>query len=57
MLETFGVDPSAEAVYLAMLRQPDAGTAGLAASLGWATAQVESALDELARLSLLRPSW
>jgi DNA-binding CsgD family transcriptional regulator len=57
MLEAFGVDPSAEAIYLAMLRQPDAGTAGLAASLGWTKDQVDAALDELGRLSLLRPSW
>jgi DNA-binding CsgD family transcriptional regulator len=56
MLEAFGIDPSAEAIYLAMLRQPDAGAAALAASLGWTEPQVDAALDELGRLSLLRPS-
>ncbi|MDQ7911472.1 LuxR C-terminal-related transcriptional regulator [Phytohabitans sp. ZYX-F-186] len=57
MLEAFGVDPSAEKIYLAMLKQPGAGTASLAASLGWTEDAVKDALDELARLSLLRPSW
>src|SRR5689334_452464 len=56
MLETFGVPPSAEAAYLAMLRRPDAGVAELAQCLGWSTAEVTSALDELAQLALLRPS-
>lgn len=57
MLETFGVDPAAEAVYLAMLRKPDAGVTGLSEYLGWTRAEVEAALDELGRLALLRPSW
>jgi DNA-binding CsgD family transcriptional regulator/Mn-dependent DtxR family transcriptional regulator len=57
MLEAFGVDPRAETIYLAMLRRRDAGTASLAASLGWSEDAVKAALDELARLSLLRPSW
>lgn len=57
MLEAFGIDQSAETVYLAMLRQPDAGTGTLAESLGWTVDQVKAALDELARMSLLRPSW
>jgi DNA-binding CsgD family transcriptional regulator len=57
MLEAFGVDPAAEAIYLAMLRQPNAGTADLSAVLGWTRAEVDVALDELGRLSLLRPSW
>ncbi|HKS99719.1 MAG TPA: LuxR C-terminal-related transcriptional regulator [Rugosimonospora sp.] len=40
-----------------MLREPEAGIAALAASLGWTEAEVDAALDELGRLSLLRPSW
>ncbi|HKT01756.1 MAG TPA: LuxR C-terminal-related transcriptional regulator [Rugosimonospora sp.] len=56
MLETFGVAPPAEAAYLATLRHPDASVAELAEHLGWSTDAVTSALDELARLSLLRPS-
>jgi DNA-binding CsgD family transcriptional regulator len=56
MFETFGVPRSAEAAYLAMLRQPDASVAELADHLGWSTDEVTSALEELARLSLLRPS-
>jgi DNA-binding CsgD family transcriptional regulator len=57
VLEAFGVNPSAEKIYLAMLKQPHAGTASLAAALGWTEESVKEALDELARLSLLRPSW
>ncbi len=57
MLEAFGVDSRAEIIYLAMLRRRDAGTASLAESLGWSEDAVKTALDELARLSLLRPSW
>lgn len=57
MLEAFGVGTSAETIYLAMLRQPTAGSAELAAVLGWTKEHVESALDQLARMSLLRPSW
>jgi DNA-binding CsgD family transcriptional regulator len=57
MLEALGVDPSAETIYLAMLRQPNAGRAALAGSLGWTEEQVDAALDRLAQLSLLRPSF
>ncbi|MEZ0094094.1 LuxR C-terminal-related transcriptional regulator [Streptacidiphilus sp. EB129] len=57
MLEAFGVDPVAEAVYLAMLRRPDADAEELTAHLELDGDTVRSALDELARLALLRPSW
>jgi DNA-binding CsgD family transcriptional regulator len=56
MLEPFGVGPAAEAIYLAMLERPGRCTGGLAGDLGWTADEVESALDELARLSLLRSS-
>lgn len=57
MLEPFGVDPVAEAVYLAMLRRPDADMDDLADHLEIDQEKVRVALDELARLALLRPSW
>jgi DNA-binding CsgD family transcriptional regulator len=56
MLEAFGVNPSAEQIYLEMLKRPCAGTAALAGSLAWSEQKVQAALDELARLSLLRQS-
>jgi DNA-binding CsgD family transcriptional regulator len=57
MLEAFDVDPSAEAVYLAMLQHPDATLPELGARLGLDDAAVRAAFDELGRLTLLRPSW
>jgi DNA-binding CsgD family transcriptional regulator/sugar-specific transcriptional regulator TrmB len=57
MLEAFGVGPVAEAAYLTMLRHPNAGVAELAERLDVSDQVVREALDELARLSLLRPSW
>jgi DNA-binding CsgD family transcriptional regulator/sugar-specific transcriptional regulator TrmB len=57
MLEAFGVGPVAEAAYLTMLRHPNAGVTELADRLGVSDQVVREALDELARLSLLRPSW
>jgi DNA-binding CsgD family transcriptional regulator len=57
MLEAFEVDQTAEAVYLQMLRAPEAGVADLAASLAISEDAVRAALDKLAGLSLLRPSW
>ncbi|TMR25611.1 hypothetical protein ETD86_00320 [Nonomuraea turkmeniaca] len=56
MLEALGVDPSAEQVYLEILKRPYLGVAGLAARLGWTVEAVRAALAELTRLSLLRPS-
>src|SRR6266496_6516200 len=57
MLEAFGVGPVAEAAYLTMLQHPNAGVTELSERLGVTEQVVREALDELARLSLLRPSW
>ena len=57
MLEAFEVDPSAEAVYLHMLRNPQADAAGIAESLDMTGGAVRRAMEELVHLSLLRPSW
>jgi len=57
VLEAFGVDETAEAVYLAMLQHPDAPPAQLAALLGLDEHRLRTAYDDLAELSLLRPSW
>ncbi|AUG79416.1 erythropoiesis-stimulating protein [Kitasatospora sp. MMS16-BH015] len=57
VLAPFGVDGTAEAVYLAMLRHPDAGAGELAAHLRIDLPTVRAAFDALARLALLRPSW
>jgi hypothetical protein len=51
------VDASAEEIYLAMPRHPQAGSAALARRLGCNRADGDAALDELTRLCLLRPSW
>ncbi|MFD0332054.1 hypothetical protein ACFQZC_37405 [Streptacidiphilus monticola] len=55
MLEAFGVDPISEAVYLAMLQRPDAAVDELTGHLGLEEPEIRKALDELARLALLRP--
>jgi DNA-binding CsgD family transcriptional regulator len=57
VLETFGIDAEAEAVYLAILQEPGSGVADLAMKLRWDDDRIRAALDELARLSLLHPSW
>ncbi|MEZ0069938.1 DNA-binding CsgD family transcriptional regulator/sugar-specific transcriptional regulator TrmB [Streptacidiphilus sp. MAP12-20] len=57
MLEPFGLEPVTESVYMAMLRRPDAGPDELAAYLDLTPQRVREALNELARLALLRPSW
>ncbi|OLB67045.1 MAG: helix-turn-helix transcriptional regulator [Actinobacteria bacterium 13_2_20CM_2_72_6] len=57
MLEGLGLAASTELVYRAMLREPGAGVSGLLAQLRLPESQVRAALDDLARLSLLRPSW
>jgi DNA-binding CsgD family transcriptional regulator len=57
MLEALGVNLDAEAVYRAMLEEPRVGVVGIAEQLGWPVDRVRGALDELAKLSLLRPSW
>lgn len=55
MFEMLGLSTSAEAVYRAMLANPDDGVAALAAATGQSETQVRSALDTLADLALLRP--
>jgi DNA-binding CsgD family transcriptional regulator len=57
MLEALGVSLDAEAVYRAMLAEPRIGVTQIAERLGWPVGRVRDGLDELARLSLLRPSW
>src|SRR4051794_10865225 len=57
MLESLGVGSVAEQVYRAMLRDSGAGITGLLEQLQLDEAEVRTALDELARLSLLRRSW
>jgi DNA-binding CsgD family transcriptional regulator len=56
VLDAFGVSSSAETLYLQMLRDSTAGVRKIAQDLGWETGMVRSALDELSRLGLLRPS-
>jgi len=57
ILQSFGISQSAELVYRAMLDHPTYGVAGLAAHLRITEQAVQRALDELAELALLRPSW
>jgi DNA-binding CsgD family transcriptional regulator/sugar-specific transcriptional regulator TrmB len=57
VLEPFGVERQSELVYLAMLKNPAAGTADIAQEAGISEAEVHHAFDELSRLKLLRPSW
>lgn len=57
MLESFGVSPIAENVYLAMLRSPDTTPCQLATTLDMTTDEIGSAVHELRRHRLLRPSW
>jgi DNA-binding CsgD family transcriptional regulator/sugar-specific transcriptional regulator TrmB len=55
-LTSFGLGEIADALYRAMLGDARLGVAELAQKLGWSPEQVRSGLDELARLSLIRPS-
>jgi sugar-specific transcriptional regulator TrmB/DNA-binding CsgD family transcriptional regulator len=57
VLEVFGVDQQVETVYLTLLRQPAADAAEIAVETGLSADVVHQALDELARLALVRPSW
>jgi DNA-binding CsgD family transcriptional regulator len=57
MLEGLGLDRDTEQVYREMLRDPTAGVARIVAELGLPESTVRGALDALARLALLRPSW
>ncbi len=54
MFEALGLSAQTEAVYLALLNYPDAGTDEIAGQLNMSETQVREALDELARMSLLR---
>ncbi|GAA2084287.1 helix-turn-helix transcriptional regulator [Streptomyces albiaxialis] len=56
MLEVLGVSARAETVYRAMVAKPELGVAELAEQLDWPSDEVRAALDELARLSLIRQS-
>ncbi|MFC8450402.1 helix-turn-helix transcriptional regulator [Kitasatospora sp. NPDC057223] len=56
-LKAFGLSARAGVVYEALLRQPELTEDGLAAELGLSRADIESAYQELIRLSLLRSSW
>ncbi|MFC5663697.1 LuxR C-terminal-related transcriptional regulator [Kitasatospora misakiensis] len=46
-----------EAVYKEMLKAPTSGVAAIAQRLGRPETEVRTAMDELARLLLVRPSW
>ncbi|MGC0313908.1 hypothetical protein [Kitasatospora acidiphila] len=56
VLETLGLGSQAEAVYRAMLAQPEHGVADLARDTGLPPGAVRAALNELADLALLKPS-
>ncbi|MFF7211849.1 helix-turn-helix domain-containing protein [Streptomyces sp. NPDC008238] len=56
MLTVLGLDSVAEKVYRAMLREPAAGVAALARSVGLSGEEVGDALDTLSELALVRPA-
>ncbi|MEU9301750.1 helix-turn-helix transcriptional regulator [Streptomyces sp. NPDC048269] len=56
MLTELGLDARAEAVYRAMLMQPTAGVAALAAAVEATEDEVRTALDLLSELALVQPS-
>jgi DNA-binding CsgD family transcriptional regulator/sugar-specific transcriptional regulator TrmB len=56
LLRSLGVGVAADAVYQAMINVPGGGVTEVAEHLGWSADQVRAGLDELARLSLIRPS-
>lgn len=56
MLKILGVGEDAELVYQEMLKDSDVGVDEIASRLGWDAVRVRMSLDELARLSLVRPS-
>ncbi|MEU1779369.1 LuxR C-terminal-related transcriptional regulator [Streptomyces abikoensis] len=55
-MEPLGLSAKAQSVYRAMLQAPDAGLGELAERVGLDVPSVAAALDELARLALVRPS-
>lgn len=57
LLEDLGLDPDAEAVYRTMLLRRELGVAGIASVLQLTESHVRDALNRLADLTLLRPSF
>jgi DNA-binding CsgD family transcriptional regulator len=57
VLESLGVGSEAVDVYQMLLAYPHDGVGGITERLGWSQQRVRAALDELAGLSLVRPSW
>ncbi len=57
MFGSIGIGQDAVSVYRAMFAEPHAGVRDLGRLLDWPVERVRSALDELARLSLVRRSW
>jgi DNA-binding CsgD family transcriptional regulator/sugar-specific transcriptional regulator TrmB len=56
MLESLGVGADAETVYQVMLTYPQTDIAAIVGRLGWPAERVRAAFEELADLSLIRPS-
>jgi DNA-binding CsgD family transcriptional regulator/predicted DNA-binding transcriptional regulator len=56
MLQELGLSPTAEAVYQAMLAEPQLGIAGLCERLTLTAPEVRASLDDLVRFALLRRS-
>ncbi|MFC6086698.1 LuxR C-terminal-related transcriptional regulator [Sphaerisporangium aureirubrum] len=56
MFEVFGLSGTAESVYLAMLQNPEEDLDGLARTLSLDIGELRGALDDLARVSLVRAS-
>lgn len=52
-----GIGSAEETVYRTILENPSYGVTELSLELDWPVHQVRATLDELAKLSLLRPSW
>ncbi len=52
-----GIGSAEETVYRTILENPSYGVTELSLELGWPVHRIRATLDELARLSLLRPSW
>lgn len=57
MLEQLGISAEAEAIYWAMLENPDWGVAELAGALSVGETTVRDTLSLLAEQALVRPSW
>ena len=57
MLELLGLGADPEALYRAMLEDFGRDLGSIGEALGWDEERIREALDELARLSLIRPSW